>query len=340
VFRAAIWLAVSGFAAARAAEPGATKILPLVDGQDIRSVRLSVGGEPFRKWVTAIAQDNYGFIWLGTDDGLFRYDGYNLKAYRHDPNNPGSLSSNTVKVMYKDHAGVLWIGTAYGGLERLDPAHNTFTHYQHDPNDSGSLIDQNVLTILQDHTGSLWVGTQSGLDRLDLGGRRFLHYRYPPEDLARSNAVTALYEDRQGNLLVGGGQGLYKLEKSSGQLLRIPKASVVSGGPDFVNSLQEGPSGVLWVTSVVGTWLTAVNAKTGEFSRYAFRVNEPGSLRLAGIHALHEDRNGTLWLGTFRDGLLKFDRERRASSGIPQSRVARFPSVSGRYSRMPKEICG
>jgi ligand-binding sensor domain-containing protein len=62
--------------------------LPVVDKQDIRFNRLSVGGEPFNKRVLAIAQDNHGFVWLGTDDGLYRYDGYSLRAYQHDPNNP------------------------------------------------------------------------------------------------------------------------------------------------------------------------------------------------------------------------------------------------------------
>ena len=56
-----------------------------MDKQDIRFDRLSVGGEPFNKRVLAIAQDNHGFVWLGTDDGLYRYDGYSLRAYRHDP---------------------------------------------------------------------------------------------------------------------------------------------------------------------------------------------------------------------------------------------------------------
>jgi ligand-binding sensor domain-containing protein len=111
---------------------------PEIDEHNIRLVQLSAGGEPFKKWVFSIVQDNYGFVWLGTDDGLYRYDGYTLKAYRQDPNNPQSLSDNTVTTLYKDRAGALWIGTAYGGLNKLDITQNTFTHYQHDTKTAGA----------------------------------------------------------------------------------------------------------------------------------------------------------------------------------------------------------
>src|SRR5262245_42854055 len=107
--------------------------LPVIDKQDIRFVRISAGGEPFKKRVLAVSQDNYGFMWLGTDDGLYRYDGYTLKPYRHDPNNPRSLSDNAVYVIYKDRAGIIWVGTSYGGLNRYDPVHDVFTRYGHDP---------------------------------------------------------------------------------------------------------------------------------------------------------------------------------------------------------------
>ena len=101
--------------------------LPVIDEQDIRFVRLSVGGEPFKKRVLSMAQDNYGFVWLGTDDGLYRYDGYTLRPYRHDPNNPQqSEREHRDTVIYKDRAGILWIGTGYGGLDRFDTAQRRF----------------------------------------------------------------------------------------------------------------------------------------------------------------------------------------------------------------------
>ena len=124
--------------------------LPVIDGHDIQFVQLSVAGESFQSRVASIAQDLYGFMWFGTDDGLYRYDGYNLKPYRHESGNPNSLSDDSVVVVYRDRTGVLWVGTGFGGLDRLDPASDTFTHYRHDPANRGSLSGNVVFCIYQD----------------------------------------------------------------------------------------------------------------------------------------------------------------------------------------------
>src|SRR3954453_9629738 len=81
--------------------------VPTATRHDIRFIDMAVSGEPFRKWVMSIAQDNRGCIWLGPNDGLYRYDGYALKAYRHDPNDPQTIGDNTIKVLLKDRAGML-----------------------------------------------------------------------------------------------------------------------------------------------------------------------------------------------------------------------------------------
>src|ERR1035438_300887 len=91
--------------------------LSVTDGHDIQFVSLSVAGGSFQSKVTSIAQDRNGFMWFGPTDGLYRYDGYNLKPYRHERGNPNSLSDDSVLVVYRDRGGILWVGTGYGGLE-------------------------------------------------------------------------------------------------------------------------------------------------------------------------------------------------------------------------------
>ena len=219
----AVVLIFSNWVQPTAASPadGGIQRLPVIEKQDIRLDALSVGGKPFQKRVLALAQDNYGFIWIGTDDGLDRYDGYGLRHYGHDPGDPRSLSENTVMQIYKDRAGILWVGTAYGGLDRFDPAGDTFTHYRHDPNDSQSLRDNHIAAIYQDRTGAMWVDTVDGFDRLDVASGRFFHYADPVEESARRHVVREFYEDFQGNLMVGYAQGLYKMDRTSGRLSRI-----------------------------------------------------------------------------------------------------------------------
>ena len=79
--------------------------------------------------VLSILQDSRGFMWFATQDGLNRYDGHEFVVYKHDSENPNSLSDNFVNALYEDPSGALWIGTNGGGLDRLDPGTGQFTHH-------------------------------------------------------------------------------------------------------------------------------------------------------------------------------------------------------------------
>ena len=92
--------------------------LPVVSGYDIRFTEVSVYGEPFPAEVQDITYDNYGFLWVGTGFGLYRYDGYSLKPYLHDRNDPNSLSDSRIRVVYRDREGILWAGWGQSGRAR------------------------------------------------------------------------------------------------------------------------------------------------------------------------------------------------------------------------------
>ena len=113
------------------------------------SYRFPLNGEAPRSRILKVTQDDHGFLWLATTTGLYRYDGYRLKHYQHEPGDPASLSADRLWTVYKDRAGTLWIGTNEG-LDRLDAAGDTFTHYRHDPADDRSLSGEQVFSIHQD----------------------------------------------------------------------------------------------------------------------------------------------------------------------------------------------
>jgi ligand-binding sensor domain-containing protein len=144
-------------------------------------------------------QDHKGFLWIGTQDGLNKYDGYDFKVYKHDPDNPHSLSSSVITAIYEDHSGALWIGTNNGGLNKLDREKETgvtFTHYQYDPNDPKSLSGNFVSSIYESRQalpsaqgmgrdGSLWIGTRDGgINKLVWSDNHptFIRCRDDPED--------------------------------------------------------------------------------------------------------------------------------------------------------------
>jgi signal transduction histidine kinase/CheY-like chemotaxis protein/ligand-binding sensor domain-containing protein len=298
--------------------------LPVVDKQDIRFLPFSVNEAP-RSRIRSITQDEYGFLWLGTNSGLYRYDGYRLENYRLEPGDPASLTDDRVWTVYKDRTGALWIGTE-GGLDLLDATQMTFTHYRHDPADDRSLSPGPAQVVYQDHDGTLWVGTAGGLDRMDPSTGGFIHYRHDPRDDATlsHSGVLALHEDRRGNLWIGTVAGLNVLEKATGRITRFrhDPADPHSLGHDLVHAIEEDRSGVLWLASNSGNGLSALNVKTGRFARYSFHAEELPAQGPTGVAGLYVDRSGDLWLCTMDRGLLKLDPEAR-----------RFV----RYSRDPAE---
>jgi len=286
--------------------------LPTIDQQDIRFVTLSIDGERFKETVYSIAQDKHGFIWLGTSGGLSRYDGYSLKHYRHDPDDPGSLSDDTVRSVLVDRKGNIWAGTNFGGLDRLDEARDVFIHYRHDPTDPHSLIANAVALLYQDRSGALWLASD-GLDRLDPGSNSFIHYRHNPEDpdSLSSDQINSIYEDRNGNFWVGTFNGLNKLDRATGRVTRYmhnPR-DPYSLGQDFVSFVWEDHQGTVWIGA--GNLLDALNPRSGKFTHYSFRVEQPSAEAPAGFITFLEARGGGLWMGTVSAGLLRFDPEKK-----------------------------
>ena len=98
-------------------------VLPYIlypQSQDIKFEHLSVAQGLSLSWAVCILQDSRGFMWFGTDEGLNKYDGYKFTIFRHDPDNPNSLSHNAARSLFEDKSGNLWIGTTGGGIDKFD----------------------------------------------------------------------------------------------------------------------------------------------------------------------------------------------------------------------------
>jgi len=274
-------------------------------GTDIRFVRLSRTQGLSQQRVTHIVQDTQGFMWFGTQYGLDRYDGYRFRVFKRDPANPGSLCGVIVFALFKDSAGRLWVGCDYS-LDRLDPETETFVHYRIDPAialDSASTIRD----ISEDKSGHLWLSTGNGLYRLDPPSghaTRFRHDTNDPRSLSTDN-VKSSGEDRTGQFWVATGEGLDAFDRDTGHVtLHVPLQE-----PREL-SFYEDRSGVFWVFYSSGNGLAILDRKEGTLSRVSFAEHELPGLPLTGVSSMLEDKDGTLWIGTFSDGLLKLDRHR------------------------------
>jgi streptogramin lyase len=194
--------------------------LPLIDGKDIRFTHYSTEEGLSQSRVDHMLQDNQGFLWFGTYNGLNRFDGYSFQIYKPQPNNPNSLGGVTIYSLFQDRSGVLWIGVGQG-LDRFDPVTQMFTHFYSSASDTGS-PSGHVEHITQDRDGMVWLATRNGLDRLDPGSLRFTHYHNDPSDphSLSSNDTRFTLEDREGTLWVATAAGIDAFNHLSGRVTR------------------------------------------------------------------------------------------------------------------------
>ena len=288
---------------------------------DISFKRLTIKDGLSQSSAYCIFQDSRGFVWIGTEDGLNKYDGYEFKVYKNDPENFCSLSYNFVKAIYEDKSGTLWFGTYGGGLNRFDREKEQFTHYQYSISGENCISNDFVNSICEDRTGLFWIGTDKGLNRFDPERESFIHYQNDPNDSASlsDDRVTCVYEDRSGVLWVGTQDGLNKAVPSEGQEFPLifirykhdPNDST-SLSDNRIRAIYEDKLSVLWVGNDFGLNKVVQSEEKGScpiFIRYHRDPDNPRSLSHDTVNAIYEDQFGVLWVGT-EDGLNRFDREK------------------------------
>jgi diguanylate cyclase (GGDEF)-like protein len=263
--------------------------------------------------VLCIYQDSRGFLWLGTEDGLDRYDGYGFTVYKHDPADPNSLVDDFVWAIAEDPSGDLWIGTDGGGIARWNQKTDRFVRYGNGADLSHRLASDYVRALHLDRQGQLWIGTRdAGLEQLDPLSGLITHYRHDPSQPTSlsDDHVYVVYADRLGKLWIGTDGGLNQLDPASGALRRFvhdPK-DPASLSDDRVRSIFEDRDGVLWIGTYDGG-LNRLQPASGRFVSFRNDFNDPASLSHDLVRTILEDQDDRLWVGT-SNGLNMFDRER------------------------------
>lgn len=253
--------------------------------------------------VTQIIQDTQGYLWIATNSGFCRYDGYRVRTYKDNLLTPGLLPSNGIKCLTEDKQHRLWIGTN-NGLSRFD-----LVTGQIEKVDDSRLSDKVVSTLYTTSDGSVWIGMDKGLFRAVPGCDSLQMYqRLPGGDWL--GGVKTILEDSQGHIWFGTwANGYYRYDLHSDLFTPYPPLNPTNS----VHVLFEDSRHTLWA----GTWDYGLYRLEGADSpetvrpeAYRYNPQHPGSLSDDIVYCIQEDvSTHTLWVGT-RSGLSILDLDR------------------------------
>jgi diguanylate cyclase (GGDEF)-like protein len=283
---------------------------------------------------TVIIQDPTGYIWLGTQSGLVRWDGYHFRRYVADTEDLGSLPDSFILALHLDVHGHLWVGTSAGGLARYDADNDSFVvasgpsgikgtavlSITDDPqgglwigtenglahvdarypkqltpvNEDNGLPPGGVQAVLTDHEGTLWVGTRHGLWNRKPGTTPFTNWQLVTPEESEPT-VTRLFQDSEGRIWIGThAHGAYLFEAGATHTVRETTATSTLQ-TDSVLAITEATAGEVWL-GTDGGGIVAVEAQSGTTRRIHHYPDTPTSLSDDYIYALYRDRSGLVWV--------------------------------------------
>jgi ligand-binding sensor domain-containing protein/signal transduction histidine kinase len=255
-------------------------------------------------------KDKEGFLWLATENGLNKYNGYNFVAYKSVKENPYSISSNYMRSIVGSRDGNLWIGTS-NGLNYYDRDKDLFNHYFFHKNDSITLTSSDIYSIAVDKEENLWLATDGGglyfFNTLSKTYTSHRHISMDPGSIS-SNRIYFVYADRQGRLWIGTWEGMLDLfDNERKQFIHYTLSDKLKPKLNHgqIRGILEDQKGDLWI-STFGSGIYRLTEDTnGKFSirNFCHDPNDVNSLANDNTSRIIEDHGGGLWIGTENGGL-------------------------------------
>ena len=255
--------------------------------------------------VNTITQDKMGFIWFGTNNGLHRYDGYELKTYKHQENNENSLSNNSVIKILSDDNYNLWLATYGGGLNKLNLNNEKFTHFKTIPDAEHSLKTNRLWNLHPDTNDQILISSHRGLDIFDKQkqvNHRVSHKDDIPLDVAQAG-IWVTFKDSKNHLWLGTlGNGVYIYDEKNESVKQIQQKNDHSGLiHNFVRTITEDVNGNIWIGTDGG--ISVFNNKSNTYKHYSHIENDTSSVSGNDINKIFLDSANRIWIGTYGQGL-------------------------------------
>ncbi|MFO7659028.1 MAG: two-component regulator propeller domain-containing protein [Bacteroidales bacterium] len=251
-----------------------------------------------------ILQDSRGILWIGTEDGLNKYDGYNFIIHRPGINTLGAISNNRIKCMVEDKEGNLWVGTNGGGLNVYDRKMDSFSQFK--GFDSLRFEASFVNCLYYDDEGTIWAGTVSGLFKINAERKTVVNYANNPfrANTISSDVINAIVSDKQGYMLIGTDYGLNRLNinKELFSWYFHDPSDEYSISDNSIHSFFKDKGNTIWIGTSNG--LNLFNAQNEQFERIVLPAgSEQNGYNIHSITSIAEDADGNLWIGTSGNGL-------------------------------------
>jgi signal transduction histidine kinase/ligand-binding sensor domain-containing protein len=277
--------------------------------QEMRFEHITVQDGLPENSVRQILQDYQGFLWLATQNGLVKYDGYKLTVFNYDPLDSHSLGGRFIFSIYEDKAKDIWIGTEFG-LSKYDRKKNWFENFSLDGKVT-SVYSYSIYTICEDNFGQLYFGSLgTGLFKFDKTKKSYTKFLHDPNDSnsIASNSINGVFTFDSSTIWIGTtDEGLCKfnVKDQTFKNYKIVANDTNSKSRNFVFSMAKDRKGILWIGTTHE--LFKFNELTETFTAQTISGGDSLASGDYEISNIYEDKRGILWLAIFNYGLVKFE---------------------------------
>ena len=278
-----------------------------------------------QNYMSCVMQDHSGIIWIGTQDGLNKFNGYEFEKYRYNSNNINSLSGNYINDTKEDQFGNIWIATQ-GGLNKYNPQKNKFTVFLNNPEDENSISKNFIFYVFIDKNNDVWALTDATLEYYDSDKNIFEHYPLEnnPNTTYLSYNNLEIVDYKEGFLIATKDALIYfntKERKIEQKYVNNPTDNTTISH-NQVTTIYKDRSGKIWIGTENG--LNIFN--NGKFKQIYYNGNKNEEQNI--VYSVFQDNTGFIWVGT-NEGLRKLNEDKNQFVDIEHTKLQHFTNSVG-----------
>ncbi|MEH6590773.1 MAG: two-component regulator propeller domain-containing protein [Halioglobus sp.] len=312
----------------------------LLDSVEIEFQRAPFSKDLTQQTVIQTFQDSRGLLWFVTQEGLNKYNGYELENYRFSPSDPTSLSTDRVTGIAEDSSGDLWISTLGGGLNKYNPIKNSFTALTASPESDDAPYSNDIYVVYSDIDGDIWLGYQGGLSKLNISTGKFTNYISGMHGVPPIGTITSFTQTGDGTLWAAtADSGILEINSVTGSfsLHQHQDGDPNSLSSNAIYQVIADDQNNIWASSPI-SGVSVYNPLSKHVTNYQLDLEDSHTLSSNQVNSIYLDNRQNIWAGTstglnlFLKEKNQFSRYSIQSSDLPSDKIySVFQSKEGKY---------